>query len=102
MLASSRVQTQLKPLDFSGKKILSMPSFRREVKPLVPCYRLAACKRSLNGVEKALFWQNYHTPLTPTVPPFAARSTCIVGDMEAYGGKSGNVLRQGKAMANYP
>ena len=45
---SSRVQTRLKPSDFSGEKILSMPSFGGEVKPSVPCRRLAACKRSLH------------------------------------------------------
>jgi hypothetical protein len=28
---------------FSGVKILSMPSFRREVKPSAPCCRFAAC-----------------------------------------------------------
>jgi len=33
---------------FQGKKILSTPSFGREVKPWVPCRRFAACKRSLN------------------------------------------------------
>jgi hypothetical protein len=32
---------------FKGGKILSTPSFRREVKPWVPCRRFAACKRSL-------------------------------------------------------
>jgi len=36
---------------FQGEKILSMPSFGREVKPSVPCHGFAACKRSLNGVE---------------------------------------------------
>jgi len=36
---------------FKGKKILSTPSFGGEVKPLVPCRRFVACKRSLNGVE---------------------------------------------------
>jgi hypothetical protein len=45
---SSRVQTRLKPSDFSGKKILSMPFFGVEVKPSVPCRRYAACKRSLH------------------------------------------------------
>ena len=29
---------------FRAKKILSTPSFRGEVKPLVPCCRFAACK----------------------------------------------------------
>jgi len=33
---------------FQGEKILSTPSFGREVKPWVPCRRFAACKRSLN------------------------------------------------------
>jgi len=35
------------PSDFKGEKILSTPSFGREVKPPVPCRRFAACKRSL-------------------------------------------------------
>ena len=30
------------------KKILSTPSFGREVKPFIPCRKLTACKRSLN------------------------------------------------------
>ena len=33
---------------FRAKKILSTPSFGGEIKPLVPCRRFAACKRSLN------------------------------------------------------
>ena len=33
---------------FLGRKILSTPSFGGEVKPSVPCRRIAACKRSLN------------------------------------------------------
>jgi hypothetical protein len=32
---------------FSGDKILSMPSFGREVKPSAPCSRFAACQRTL-------------------------------------------------------
>jgi hypothetical protein len=44
--------SQLKPSDIWGEKILSMPSFGREVEPFAPCYRFAACKRSLNGVIK--------------------------------------------------
>ena len=32
---------------FQGEKILSTPSFGREVKPFVPCRRFTACKRSL-------------------------------------------------------
>jgi hypothetical protein len=44
---SSRVQTWLKSLDFSGiLKILHMPSFGGEVKGSVPCPSFAACKRT--------------------------------------------------------
>jgi hypothetical protein len=32
---------------FKGGKILSTPSFGREVKPWIPCRRFAACKRTL-------------------------------------------------------
>jgi hypothetical protein len=32
---------------FSGEKILSTPSFGREVKPLAPCRRFVACQRTL-------------------------------------------------------
>jgi hypothetical protein len=32
---------------FSGEKMLSMPSFGREVKPFAPCRRFAACQRTL-------------------------------------------------------
>jgi hypothetical protein len=51
---SLRVQTCLKPLDFTGKKILSMHSFGGEVKPSVPCRRFAACKISLH-----LLWKSH-------------------------------------------
>ena len=41
------------------KKILSMPSFGREVNPFVPCHRFTACKRSLNVTWKSgIFRQN--------------------------------------------
>jgi hypothetical protein len=33
--------------NFSGEKILSMPSFGREVKPFAPCRRFVACQRTL-------------------------------------------------------
>ena len=33
---------------FLGRKNLSTPSFKGEVKPQVPCRRFAACKRSIN------------------------------------------------------
>jgi hypothetical protein len=62
---------------------------------------ICGIKISLNGVEKASFRQNYRTPFSPTVPPFAARSARVVGEVEASGGESGNVLKAGEAMANY-
>jgi hypothetical protein len=46
---------------FKGGKILSMPSFGREVKPWVPCRRFAACKRTLNVPWKSAFRQNYRS-----------------------------------------
>jgi hypothetical protein len=45
----SRVQTRPRTMDFKGGKIRSMPSFGGEVKPLVPCRRFTACKRTLRA-----------------------------------------------------
>jgi hypothetical protein len=58
---------------FSAEKFLSMPSFVREVKPFAPCRRLAACKRSLNGVKSRNFGK-ITGPFSSTVPPLATRS----------------------------
>jgi hypothetical protein len=88
---SSRVQPRPKPSDFSGEKLLGMPSFGGEVKPSVPCRRFSACKISLSGIEKASFRQNYRTQFSSTIPPFATRSACVVWYVEASGGESGNV-----------
>jgi hypothetical protein len=63
-------------------KILGMPSFGGEVKPLVSCRKWH---------KKASFRQNYQTPFLPTVPPFVIRSAHGVGDVEASGSESGNV-----------
>jgi hypothetical protein len=89
MLASGTQVCGFKP--GRSEKILSMPSFGGEVKPSAPCRIFAARKRSLNGVEKVSFRQNYRTPFSPTVPPFATRSAHVVGEVEASGGESGNV-----------
>jgi uncharacterized membrane protein len=70
---------------------LTIPFFGREVKPSVPCRRFAACKITLNGIEKASFRQNYRTLFSPTVPPFATRSARVVGYVEVSGGESGKV-----------
>jgi hypothetical protein len=42
MLASG---TQVRGSDFSGEKILSMPTFGGEVNPSVSCRSFAACKK---------------------------------------------------------
>jgi hypothetical protein len=49
---------------FKGKKILRTPSFAGEVKPLVPCHRFAACKRSQKWNGSHHFWLNYLTPFS--------------------------------------
>jgi hypothetical protein len=79
-----------KPSDFSGEKILSKPSFGREVKPFSPCRRFAACKRSLNGGKRHNFGKITGL-FSLTVPPSATRSARVDGDVEAYGGESGNI-----------
>ena len=59
---------------FQGEKILSTPSFGREVKPSVPCRRFTACKRSLNVSGSRVFSGKIHLPfLAHVVPHLAAR-----------------------------
>ena len=57
---------------FQGeKKILSTPSFGKEVKPFVPCRRFAACKRSLNVTWKSgIFRQNSSAISLPSSSSF--------------------------------
>jgi hypothetical protein len=55
---------------FKGGKILSTPSFGREVKPWVPCRRVAACKRTLNVPWKSAFRQNYRSLFPPVSSNF--------------------------------
>jgi hypothetical protein len=55
---------------FRAKKILSMPSFGREVKPSAPCLRFAACKRFLLTVEVACYRQNLIGHFLPIIPSF--------------------------------
>jgi hypothetical protein len=80
MLASgTQVQTWLKPSDFSGKKIHSMPSFRGEVKQAVPCRSFAACKRTQQLCGSLIVWLNLTGHFSPIIPPFANRglSHCL-------------------------
>ena len=56
---------------FQDKKILSTPSFGREVKPFVPCHRFTACKRSLNVTWKSgIFRQNSSAISRPSSSSF--------------------------------
>ena len=56
---------------FQGEKILSTPSFRKEVKPFVPCLRFTACKRSLNVRWKSgIFRQNSSAISRPSSSSF--------------------------------
>ena len=56
---------------FQGEKILSTPSFGREVKPFVPCRRFTARKRSLNVTWKSgIFRQNSSAIYRPSSPSF--------------------------------
>jgi hypothetical protein len=86
---------------FKGKKILSTPSFRGEVKPSVPCRRFATCKRSLNGLEVVISGKLPDNIL-------AHSSTFRRWDLLRRGGRGCTwwrkleLLNTGKAMANYP
>jgi hypothetical protein len=57
------------------EKILSTPSFGKEVKLWVPCRRFTACKRSLNATWKSgIFRLKIYRPfLARIVPALAAR-----------------------------
>jgi hypothetical protein len=70
---SSWVQTQPKPSDFLGEKILSMPSFGGEVKLSVPCCSFAACKKPLQFPWKSHCRLNLISHFSPIIPPFADR-----------------------------
>ena len=59
---------------FKGEKIRSTPSFRGEVKPSVPCRRLAACKRFLELCGSQILDEICRNISRPRrVPPSAAR-----------------------------
>jgi hypothetical protein len=60
---------------FKGGKILSTPSFGREVK----CRRFAACKRTLNVPWKSAFRQNYRSLFPPMSSNFRRWSAERVG-----------------------
>ena len=80
---------------FQGEKILSTPSFGREVKPWVPCRRFPACKRSLNWRGSRNLRQDYRLILAHIVPPFTTRISCVVVDVGEPGGERWNVQTGG-------
>ena len=56
---------------FQDEKILSTPSFGREVKPFVPCRRFTSCTRSLNVTWKSdIFRQNSSAISRPSISSF--------------------------------
>jgi hypothetical protein len=57
---------------FQGEKLLSMPSFEGEVKPLVTRRRFAACNRSLQMARNSPFASKITGHFSPIVPPFPA------------------------------
>jgi hypothetical protein len=64
---------------FKGGKVISTPSFGRELKPWVPCRRFVACKRSLNVPWKSAFRQNYRSYSPPISSNFRLWSAERVG-----------------------
>jgi hypothetical protein len=101
LVSGTQDRSRPKPSDFSGEKILSMPSSGREVKPFAPCRIIAACKRSLNGVKRRHFGK-ITGPFSPTVPPFATRSARVEGDVEASGGEKWERLKAGESNGRLP
>jgi hypothetical protein len=71
---SSRVKPGRNRRIFKGEKILSTPSFGREVKPSVPCRRFAECKRFLELRGSRILDEICRDISRPRrVPPSAAR-----------------------------
>jgi hypothetical protein len=69
-----------KPVEFFGrKKILSTPSFGREVKPSVPCRVLRHVKEPKSDVEIVTFGK-FLGHFSPMVPPSAAEIARVASD----------------------
>jgi len=92
---SSRVQTWLKQSDFSGKKILSTPSFGGEVKPSVPCRAFTACKRTQKWRGSRHFRQNTRQSLAHSSTFRCWGSLASFQTWGMAGGRSWNVLITG-------
>jgi hypothetical protein len=88
MLASG---TQICGVFFSGVKILSIPSFEREVKPFVPCRKFAARKRTLFDYVEVGSQAKLVGHFSLEVPSFSNRG---LRDRDARGSKEGSTLEQ--------
>jgi hypothetical protein len=99
MLASGTRVRRFKPgrsrRIFRAKKILSMPSFRGEVKSSVPCRSFAACKKkSLTiSVEVVIVRLNLIGHFSPIIPPFTNRGLSRRLTWSASGDDGGNWKR---------
>ena len=93
VLAFGTQDCGFKPGRSRGEKILSTPSFRGEVKPLVPCHRFAACKRSLKrNMEVDILGKNYRLCFLPTQFHLSLLGVSRVArTRRRTGGESGNV-----------
>jgi hypothetical protein len=88
-----------KGVGFFGRKILSMHSFGREVKPFASCRWFAACKRSLNGVKKPAKLPDhsrphFHLPLL--------RVLALIGTWRHLAAKVGTSNGRGKQWQTTP
>jgi hypothetical protein len=93
---SSRVQTRPKPSDFSGERILNMPSFGGEVK------QFAACKRSLNGVKRRHFGKVTGKHSRPQFHLSLLGAFALLGTWRHLTAEVGTSKGGGKVMENYP
>jgi hypothetical protein len=77
---------------FQGEKILSAPSFGREVKPWVSCRWFKACKRSLGVFRGSRRLGKINRPfLAHIAPALATRIARGLWTWETTGGESWNV-----------
>jgi hypothetical protein len=87
---------------FLGEKNPQNSFLRKGSKAVCPKSQICGMLKNPVITWKFGHRQNLPAISRPIIPPFATRSARVVGDVEASGGESGNVYRQGKAMANYP
>jgi hypothetical protein len=79
-----------------------MPSFRREVKPFAPCRRFAACKRSLNGVEKGVISAKLPDHSRPQFHLSLLGALAFLGTLRHLAAKVGTSKGRGKHWQTSP